>query len=529
MKLPRLFAKAVAAPMTVLALAATLATVPTVPADAAPAQKLKWGACPPLTATAKTTECADFKVPRDYANPKAGTITITMSRIPAAGGPSQRRGVIAGNPGGPGGSALGMFAGESDFKDGKAEGKVVLPKQLRQQYDQIAVQPRGHAFAGDATCDIMGVLPGIFAAQFGAGALYQACESSQPGLIGSITTANTARDLNVARQLLGEQKLNLYGVSYGGFLMSTYATMFPQHTDHTILDSSVAPSDVWFQLGASRLPDRREALQAYFQWIADRDSTYHLGKTPLQVYRKWSERVNREVGRPAEVTPPAAKVGDVPAALKQNKQAALPIMNQLLPVQQRTEAFLYGLKTAPGVTTTSPTYQATIYGALYDEKMWPETAKALRYGMPKEAMAPKLSKKEMESLGRQLNATGMVERAIICNENASRPHLNRLPQHVVDTWTGGDVVNGVENAIATGEVCAGWPKPRPARPVSGAKLAKKPIILGYTKDNAVTGKAIHEVQRKMGGEKIIIKGRSHGVLVQDTAKVEQRLVNYFNS
>ncbi|WP_018023788.1 alpha/beta fold hydrolase [Corynebacterium ulceribovis] len=526
MKLSRRLTKAVTIPV---AAAAMMATIAVTPATATPAgQKLTWGACPELTVADKRAECATFKVPVDYSKPQGKKLTITMSRIPAEGGPSQRRGVIAGNPGGPGGSALGMFASSESMKDPANEGQIVLPKQLRNQYDLIAVQPRGHAHAGNVTCDFQG-LPGTFVAQAGPAAFYHACESSSPGVVQHITTANTARDLDVARRLLGEEQLNLYGVSYGGALMSTYATMFPHRTNHTILDSSIAPSDVWFQLGASRLPARREALNAYFQWIADRDHIYHLGKTPLQVYRKWAHRINREVGRPAEVTPPPAKVGDLPAGLKQHKEAALPLMNQVLPVQHRTESFFGSFQAAPGVTMGSPTYQLTVYGALYNESSWDQTAKWLRDGLPKQMTNPKLTPKQIQEIMLQVNAGAVVERAILCNENATPAHLDRLPQHLVNAWTGGDIMDVVENGIATGQVCAGWPKPRPFRPVTGTKLEKKPIILGYSKDNAVTGKAIHEVQRVMGGEKIVIQGRSHGVLVHDTDKVADRIVNYFNS
>lgn len=502
---------------------------PVIASEAPNAQDLNWEACPPGSSTSRDAVCAEFSVPRDYANPGAGQIDITMSKIPATGTAEEYRGVIAGNPGGPGGSALGMFAGDTDVAEGMAEGRVILPKQVRRQYDQVAVQPRGHSWAGDMDCAVGGV-PGLLTAQFGAGAMYQACEASDPGLVGSITTDNTARDLDVARQVLGQDKLNLYGLSYGGSLMSTYATIFPEHTDRMILDSSVAPSDRWFNLGASRLDDRRAALHAYFSWIAERDAEYHLGTTPVQVYQNWSDRVNEEVGVPAEVTPPAAEVGDLPAGLAEYSEAVLSPVNQVLDPAWRLHSAWNALTTGqPGATAASPTFMNTIYGALYDESSWPQTAAWIRDGIPAEQFElPTDDPAVLDGLARQQLAMPMVERAIICNENRSQVDYQRLPQQFVDTWTGGDVIGVIENNLATGQACAGWPLPEPARDLDGAALERSPLLLGYSRDNAVTGEAIHEVQEAMGGEKIVLDGWSHGVLIGDTKIVADEVTRYLS-
>lgn len=508
--------------------AAALLTVPA--ATAAPTdQEVQWDTCPAGSATDDGALCAQFPVPRDYADPSAGTIDITMSKLPATGSGAEYRGVIAGNPGGPGGSALGMFAGDADLAAGTDDGKVLFPEKVRRQYDLVAVQPRGHAWAGDLDCTVEGV-PGLLTAQFGAGAVHQACELADPGLVGTITTENTARDLDVARQVLGQEQLNLYGLSYGGALMSTYATAFPERTAKMILDSSVAPSDRWFNLGASRLDDRRAALDAYFSWIADRDDEYHLGTTPLQVYQRWSDRVNEEVGVAAEVAPPAARVGDLPAGLAEHSDALLPHLNQVLEPAWRATSAWQALSTGKsGLTAASPTFTATIYGALYDESSWPQAAAWLRDGIPAEDPAAiPTDDAELEGLSRQILAMPMVELAIVCNENRNEVRHDLVAPQLADAFTGGDVIGLIENNLASGQVCAGWPLPTPARDLSGAELAEEPLLLGYSGDNAVTGEAIDEVQHTMGGEQIVLEGWSHGVLVGDTATVTDEVTAYLS-
>lgn len=500
------------------------------PATAAPTTRdLDWAECPAGSGVGPETVCAEITVPRDYDNPDAGTIDITMSKIPASGTAAEYQGVIAGNPGGPGGSALGMFAGDADVAAGTEEGKVLFPGQVRRGYDLLAVQPRGHAWAGDMDCAVEGI-PGALTAQLGAGAVYQACEAADPGLVGTITTENTARDLEVARQALGQDELNLYGVSYGGSLMSTYATVFPEHTGKTILDSSVAPSDRWFDLGASRLDDRQESLEAYFSWIAERDEEYGLGTTPLQVYQSWSDRVRTEVGIDAEVAPPAAAAGDLPTELAAHAELLLPPLNQVIDPAWRAKSAWQALSTGQsGLTAASPTYSVTIYGALYNEDSWPQTAAWLRDGIPEEELtAVPEDEAELTGLSRQILAMPMVELSIVCNENRNQVRGDLVAPLIIDSFTGGDVLAMTENNIASGQACAGWPLPTPARDVSGAQLEHAPLILGYSRDNAVTGEAIHEVQETMGGETIVLDGFSHGVLINDTDAVAEEVTAYLS-
>lgn len=78
--------------------------------DKPAAQHLEWGPCPPGSMTVERAQCGTITVPKNYANPDAGTIELTMSKIPAKG---SKKGTIAGNIGGPGLDALAMFTDEA--------------------------------------------------------------------------------------------------------------------------------------------------------------------------------------------------------------------------------------------------------------------------------------------------------------------------------------------------------------------------------------------------------------------------------
>ena len=56
-----------------------------------------------------------------------------------------------------------------------------------------------------------------------------------------MSTADTARDMDLIRQAVGDPMLSYYGVSYGTMLGSTYAAMFPSRVRAIILDGVLDP------------------------------------------------------------------------------------------------------------------------------------------------------------------------------------------------------------------------------------------------------------------------------------------------
>ena len=127
--------------------------------------------------------------------------------------------------------------------------------------------------------------------------------------------------LQPLRLALGEEKISIHGLSYGTLLGSTYATLFPQHTDKMVLDSGVDPDWMWNQVLLEQNEPYKQRAHAMFDWIAANDAVYGLGDTPLKVYQRWTERVLAESGTTATLAPPPARVGDVPAEWQALAQA----------------------------------------------------------------------------------------------------------------------------------------------------------------------------------------------------------------
>ena len=60
-------------------------------------------------------------------------------------------------------------------------------------------------------------------------------------LLRHVSTADTARDLDLLRRAVGDRRLSYYGFSYGTFLGATYANLFPDHVRAMVLDSNLEP------------------------------------------------------------------------------------------------------------------------------------------------------------------------------------------------------------------------------------------------------------------------------------------------
>ena len=70
------------------------------------------------------------------------------------------------------------------------------------------------------------------------------CAARDGALLRHVSTADTARDLDLMRQDLGQPKLNYFGIFYGTFLGATYANLFPRRVGRLVLDGNVPP-EAW--------------------------------------------------------------------------------------------------------------------------------------------------------------------------------------------------------------------------------------------------------------------------------------------
>ncbi|MFH9575943.1 alpha/beta hydrolase [Streptomyces sp. NPDC017230] len=222
---------------------ATLAALPqATPSALTPyyEQKLSWRDC-----GVPGFQCATMKAPLDYAKPTEGDVRLAVARKKATG-PGKRLGSLLVNPGGPGGSAIGylqQYAG------------IGYPKEVRAQYDMVAVDPRGVARSEPVECldgremdaytrtdvspDDEGEAAELVDAYKG---FAEGCGADAPKLLRHVSTVEAARDMDVLRAVLGDEKLNYVGASYGTFLGATYAGLFPDRAGRLVLDGAMDPS-----------------------------------------------------------------------------------------------------------------------------------------------------------------------------------------------------------------------------------------------------------------------------------------------
>ncbi|WP_149184288.1 alpha/beta hydrolase [Streptomyces sp. TRM49041] len=188
--------------------------------------------------------CASVKVPLDYAKPDGETLSIALVRKEAHK-QSGRIGSLLFNFGGPGASGVEILPGAARAYD-----------SLNARYDLVGFDPRGvggssavvcrsdeEQAASEARVDLTPDMAAEEAAYMKNGADFGAgCARRSGKLIGHVTTSNTARDLDLIRHVLGDGKLNYFGISYGTQLGAAYAHLFPKNTGWTVLDAVVDPT-----------------------------------------------------------------------------------------------------------------------------------------------------------------------------------------------------------------------------------------------------------------------------------------------
>ena len=106
----RLVPRALISALTVIAAMVVVAPAMAKP----PAGGLEWGVCADPDATAAGWECATYTAPKDYDHPRAGSVKIAVTRLPATD-QANRVGPLFVNPGGPGGSAVDFAQGNADL------------------------------------------------------------------------------------------------------------------------------------------------------------------------------------------------------------------------------------------------------------------------------------------------------------------------------------------------------------------------------------------------------------------------------
>ncbi|MGP1683239.1 MAG: alpha/beta fold hydrolase, partial [Giesbergeria sp.] len=195
-------------------------------------------------------QCSTMRAPMDWAQPERSDVFVSVMRL-AAADPGQRRGAMLFNPGGPGGDglalALRLFQAFGQSNPESTQGALQL--RLLASYDMVGFSPRGTGASTRLACGTNELKRFVDPSPLAltdanlANAAYndrktaEACGKNP--LTPYVTTDATARDMDLLRGLLGEAKLNYVGYSYGTWLGSWYANLFPEKVGRMVLDSSL--------------------------------------------------------------------------------------------------------------------------------------------------------------------------------------------------------------------------------------------------------------------------------------------------
>ncbi|MGW2294106.1 alpha/beta hydrolase [Streptomyces violaceorubidus] len=239
--------------------------------DAAPGmsrfydQKVKWSACEGSDMPSDL-QCGKVTVPLDYARPQGRTLDVALARYRATG---HSRGSVLLNFGGPGGSGVSELA---------VGGKEFM--HLTNGYDVVTFDPRGvgrssPVSCGPATLKIMEATDGDGGMTDPEDVLKRLrdaaaeCAKYSGPVLPHIGTVDAARDMEVMRRALGDDRLNYLGFSYGTRLGAVYAARFPDRVGRMVLDGVDTLTEPLTEQGLAGARGQQTALENFLDWCVE--------------------------------------------------------------------------------------------------------------------------------------------------------------------------------------------------------------------------------------------------------------------
>ncbi|HEV8623745.1 MAG TPA: alpha/beta fold hydrolase [Acidimicrobiia bacterium] len=233
-------------------------------------------------AEAARFSCATLSVPLDYHHRGSRTVPVAVIRVQAAS-PGSRIGSLVLNPGGPGGSGV----------DAAIDAATSLPEALRARFDIVGFDPRGVGRTGPVRCWDQARYaaafrhararphPGAFRAALDEGRRFRpACRRNSGDLAPYLGTEFVARDLDRLRAALGDEQLTYLGLSYGTFIGTVYANLFPKRVRALALDGAYDPNRYAnhpYAYDRGQYIAVEGALNRFLAWCAGAGTACHVG------------------------------------------------------------------------------------------------------------------------------------------------------------------------------------------------------------------------------------------------------------
>ncbi len=191
-------------------------------------------------------QCSTAKVPLDYDQPSGTKIDLAVIKLPATD-PGKRIGSLFVNFGGPGASGVERLRGRGKWE-------WLFSPELRSRFDLVSWDPRGIGRSATVRCfdtveeqqNYLNAIPVYPDTAAQEAAFYDSyrdfarrCEAKSGDLLDHVSSANSARDLDLLRKAVGDKKLTYHGISYGTHLGAIYANMFPDKVRALAFDGSL--------------------------------------------------------------------------------------------------------------------------------------------------------------------------------------------------------------------------------------------------------------------------------------------------
>ncbi|MGW4430474.1 alpha/beta hydrolase [Streptomyces tendae] len=435
-------------------------------------------------------QCATLRTPLDWKNPSGESMDLALIRARAAGDPDERIGSLLFNFGGPGGSGVATLPGLApDYE------------KLRTRYDLVSFDPRGVGNSAGVRCLDAGLpseeeidnTPDDGGDETNALVRFNretaaACEKNSGDVLPYVGTAQAAQDMDLMRQVLGDEKLHYFGISYGTELGGVYAHLFPEHVGRAVLDGVVDPTHDLMEEALAQAGGFQLAFEHFAAWCARQGCT--LGDDAEDI-------VDLVVGL-------EAALDDAPLATPDD-----------------------GELDGDGLVDA-------ISGALYRQDYWP----ALRVGL--EAAADdngEVLHDLAEALGQHGRGGGTDDdtateesneddafRAITCDDSSNRYTVADVESRLPDFLEASPLFGpGLAWSALS---CDGWPVPGAARhPEVSAPGAPPVLLVGNTGDPATPYEGAARMAQRLGekvGVELTYEGEGHGAYdsgntcVQDT-------------
>jgi pimeloyl-ACP methyl ester carboxylesterase len=451
-------------------------------------QSLAWHGC------GDGMRCTTVKAPVNWDAPADGSIDLAVVRHKAAG---TSLGSLLVNPGGPGGSGFDFVSQGLSY---------AVSSTVADNYDIVGWDPRGVGQSTPVTCytdpkatdktlygtfahayDTQGWIDELTVEEKSFGA---ACEKNTGELLAHVDSVSTAKDMDLIRALLGDAKLNYLGYSYGTFLGTVYAELFPGNVGRLVLDGALDP-----QLSAL---DELKVQMAGFDGAFRAYMTYCLQQSECPF------------------------TGSVDEALAQARGVLDTVDSQ-------------GLVNSDGRVLDSATLGTAIGENLYSQNYWPDETSmfnALRQGDPSEVFVNADYYNSRNPDGSYSGNSFEVYTAVNCLDGDFVDDPRSTLDGIAEIDAAAPILGkyfAYDDYAVLDTACNNWPVPKVTLPtVFDAAGAAPILVIGTTNDPATPLAWAQSLAKQLSsGVLITHTGEGHTAYNQGNTCVDDAVDNYF--